>query len=514
MSLLKTPSTMLPRTHTSKWLTVALFLLLILYFLATGSYSEYSILPDTTTTTAHPESHDTEVDDLTYVKEVLKKNGVGPEISYASRTIRYIPDAKERKSLTEVDHDLLAEPFQDINIKRLSTLPSAKALELHVKQSPRPDQVDASSLIFGCSTTFERFTNNDTSPMDEWVRWLTDGRGRSNGAGLVLALFNTTQDEIDRTADTLSAVGINATVVASDMTLDMAGRYVALVDMLYNHPSRDSRKFFNLIDDDTFFPAMTQFLKVLRKYNPAKPYYIGTLTERSRWLLEHQAPFAFGGGGILLTAPMAKQITELPCLEKQEDGRYVLDNDQGDRLLYNCLHEYTDTRLTYLPLLHQEDQYGDPSGFYEAGNQPLSLHHYKSWHHYIPGKGHLVVDACGEDCYFQRFQFNDNFILSNGYSVAQYPDGIDFDTGMMECTFELGDEDETMVNLMYSFGSLRPSLNKTGKKKQWVLLDSRREDGYGRVKQVYIKRRGDGRWVGPDEEKPENDSILVLSWIP
>jgi len=503
-----TSSPMLPRTPLFRWLAVVFFVALVFYF--HPSFTGTSILLDST---SPPQISKSGSDDLTYVREVLSKHNIGPTVSYASRTIRYIFDAPDRPSITELDQNLFNKPFEDIKITKVSTLEADVPLEVHVKQSQRPDQIDASALIFGCSTTFQRFTDPKTSPISEWARWLTDGNGHSNGAGLVLALFDTTQEEIDHAAERLNSVGINATVVASDPTLDMPGRYVALVNMLYNHNSRDNRKFFILMDDDTFFPAMSELLNTLTHYDPAKPYYIGTFTERAQWLLEHQAPFAFGGGGIILTAPLAKQIAGLPCLEKTEDGRYVLDSDQGDRLLYNCIHQHTETRLTYLPLLHQEDQFGDPSGFYESGTMPLSLHHYKSWHAFIPGKAHIVVDACGEDCLLQRWQFKDNFILSNGYSVAQYPKGIDFDTGLMEGTFDMGGEEEMATNVAYTFGSLRKSLSGTGRKRSWELLDSTRE-GYGRVKQIYVKRKDDARWLGEGEEHPKYDSVIVLLWIP
>jgi hypothetical protein len=498
---------MLPRIPLHRWLAVAFFVL-VLYF-----YPNLTQISTISGPTSHQQISSEGVEDLTYVKGVLKKHKIGPEVSYASRRIRYIPDNEDRPPMTKVDQILFPEPFLDIKITKLSSLPAGRPLELHVKQSARPNQVDASSLMFGCSTTFGRFTSENTGPIDQWARWLTDGQGHSNGAGLILALFNATEPQVDQAAAMLAEVGINATVVLSDVTLDMAGRYVALVNMLYNHPTRESRKFFTLVDDDTFFPAMSELLHTLSKYDPEYPYYIGTFTERANWLVEHQAPYAYGGGGIFLTAPVARQIVQMPCLEKNEAGRYLLDADQGDRLLYNCLRQNTEIRVTYLPLLYQEDQFGDPSGFYESGRQPLSLHHYKSWHSFLPGKAHFVVDACGEDCLFQRWQFNDNFILSNGYSVAEYPKGIDFDTGLMEGTFDMGGEEEMATNLAYVFGSLRKSLSRTGRKRAWELLDSTRE-GAGWVKQVYVKRRGDRRWAVDGEEGPENDSIIVLEWIP
>ena len=70
------------------------------------------------------------------------------------------------------------------------------------------------------------------------------------------------------------------------------------------------------------------------------------------------------------------------------------------------------------------------------------------------------------------------------------------------------------VVFSYSFGMLRKNLNFTGRKKSWEMLDSRVE-GHGRVKQIYLKRRSDGRWLAKDEEEPpERDSVVVLTWIP
>jgi len=502
---------MLPRTPVYRWVAVACFLTLVFYF--HPDLSGTSIISESF---ASPKHSDREPDDLAWVKEVLSNNSIGPEVSYASRIIRYIPDQPERKEITEVDHELVPQKFQDVNMKRLSDLPAAAGpVEVHIKKSMRPDDVDASDLIFAASTTYQRFTDPETNPVEEWKRWLTDGQGHSNGAGLVLQLFDATDEEIGNTTELLVKSGINASVVHANNKLDMAGRYVALVDRLYNHPSRDQRKFFVLVDDDTFFPALAELQRVLKKYNPSKSYYIGTFTERAEWFMRDHAAFGFGGGGIFLTAPMAKAIVEAPCLEGSKDGdvwKYNLEADQGDRLLFNCITNYTDIRLTYLPRLHQVDQFGDLSGFYENGDQPLSLHHFKSWHHFKVAKMHIVADACGEDCVLQRFQFKDNFIISNGYSVAEYPKGIDFDPLQSEDTFEnLAPIHD--VDLAYSMGAQRPNLAFTGKKRSWELLDARRE-GAGVVRQVYVKHRSDLRWYAKDETPSGDDSILVLLWSP
>lgn len=456
-----------------------------------------------------------DLDRSNWIKGVLANNSIETEISFASRTLKYIPDATERLSMTEINQDLLPDGFADIHVGSGSPiLPSGSTLKVHVNKVRRPDAVNALSLIFGVSTTFARFDGAKTTPIKEWARWLTDGKGNSNGAGLVLALFNSSDTEIDQAQERLTAAGISATVLASNKTLDMPGRYVDLVQLLWNDPSRAERKYFVLVDDDTFFPNMPNLLDTLHTHDPSKPYYIGTITERTDWIIRDHTPMAYGGGGIFLTAPVASTISSLPCLEKDSEGEYVLGGDQGDKLLYNCLHNYTEITLTYEPRLNQEDEFGDPSGLYESGRSLLSMHHYKSWHHIKPAKMHAVASACGGDCVLQRFQFNDNFIISNGWSVAQYPHGIDFDTALVEGTFELpNDNGLADVLHLYAYGALRKNLSKTGRKKGWHLLDAR-EEGSGRVTQVYTKNREDERWLREDEATYERDSVIVLTWIP
>ncbi|CCU74440.1 glycosyltransferase Family 31 [Blumeria hordei DH14] len=454
--------------------------------------------------------------ELEYVKLLLKKHNVGPMIEYASRSIHYTSDVEDRKSITKVSEALFPQSFSRISIADQKILPTSKPLNVQVKRSPRPDETNASGLLFGVSTTFDRFHDSRTSPVSEWSRWLTNGQGVSNGAGLILALLNSSASDIDFAAKQLADAGINATVLPSDPTLDMPGRYVNLVNMLYNHPTRDKRSWFALIDDDTFFPYIHQLQNTLSNYDEKIPYYIGTFTERIDWMLYNHAPFAYGGGGVFLSLPTVKKLVQSDCLAKNSDGTYLLHADQGDRLLYNCIHQNSEITLTHLPLLHQLDQFGDPSGFYESGQQPLSLHHYKSWHQFSPHPTHTIADACGEDCVFQRFQFADEYILSNGYSLAHYPNGIDFDVDHIEHTFDAGEKnnpdlEETVFS--YAFGQMRPGLSRTGRKKAWHLLDARRE-GPGIVKQVYLKRRSDDRWYKEGEAAPDLDSIVVLNWIP
>ncbi|RFU35003.1 hypothetical protein B7463_g1312, partial [Scytalidium lignicola] len=472
-----------------------------------ASFVSLPSLPSFPTLVVHQE--------LDYLPNLLKEHNLGPNITFASRRISHHPRANHRLPITEVDQELIPF-FTKFNLDHDTSLPlsTSSSIELEVTRSPRPGQIDATALLFGVSTTFKRFNDSLTSPVKEWKRWLTDENGRSNGAGLVLCLFEPTNDELRYAARVLLDAGIDATVQPSDPELDMAGRYVDLVGILHKHPTAPYRKYLALIDDDTFFPSMSGLLSLLSLYDPSKPYYIGSMTERADWMLSHRTPMAYGGAGIFFTQSAARRIIELHCLDVNSSGEYLVPGDQGDLLLYNCLHNRSDLVLTHVPQLHQLDHWGDPSGFYESGQQPLSLHHFKSWHLVAPDQMHVVAESCGEDCFMQRFQFRDNWIISNGYSVVHYPQGIDFDPLQMEGTFSTGFDRESVedLSLSYSFGPLRRSLSETGKKKSWELLDARNL-GNGVVYQTYVKHRDDKRWLKKDEQPAEADSVIVLAWV-
>jgi hypothetical protein len=172
-------------------------------------------------------------------------------------------------------------------------------------------------------------------------------------------------------------------------------------------------------------------------------------------------------------------------------------------------------RLSLLRGLYQLDLYGDPSGFYESGIKPISLHHYKGggWHSALPWHYTKIAHICGEDCPLQRFQTADNFIISTSFSVAQYPKGVNFNLAQMEKTFGAAPQDKGW-NLDYVFDPQRPSLLKTGRKISWDLQEALvHEDNT--VSQVYVRKASDWRWVDQDgEPMAKNDGIIELVWVP
>ncbi len=94
----------------------------------------------------------------------------------------------------------------------------------------------------------------------------------------------------------------------------------------------------------------------------------------------------------------------------------------GDGMMRDCVYAHSRAHLTVLEGLYQHDYKHDASGFYESGVRPVSLHHWKSWYHEPIPKMATAANLCG-DCFLQRYRFDNNFLVANGYSITQYPEG-------------------------------------------------------------------------------------------
>lgn len=457
----------------------------------------------------------------TRLQVLQKQYNLGNQIDYAKRFIRFHREDIPRLSITKVDQKLFPKGLEVIDIQN----PPAKAqcispLDVPVSNSGMPESVNASSFLFGISTTYARLTDPNIGPMKEWAHWLTDGKGHSNGAGLILRLVDASDEEISDTQSLLISLGIDAKVQASDSQIPMAKRYLSLLPALYGDDSCPNRKWLVMCDDDTFFPSMHRLVKRFATFDTSEPLYIGTLSEDVNNIQRHGSQ-AFGGAGVFFTIPLASQIAELfpQCSTPQKiEESNTGWGPQGDILLRKCIYENTEIRLTMLRDLHQLDIMGDPSGFYESGLAPLSLHHFKGgmWHQARPYAGVQIIHSCGEDCFLQRYQTKDNFIISNGYSIAHYPNGIDFNVNQMERTFKSAPDDFGW-NLDFMLEPGRGSLNASGRKIAWELMEAFR-DSDGVVTQIYIRKGEDSRWtrMSGEDRYPMmyRDGILELVWIP
>ncbi|KAG5916252.1 hypothetical protein E4U61_003841 [Claviceps capensis] len=456
--------------------------------------------------------------DIPHLQKIRQKYNLDERFQYMKRYVRFTrTEGLERKRMTKVSQNLLNGVFKTVDVNKLYGEESCdKPLEVEVSASGLPSTVNATDFLFGVSTTFKRFMDPETTPINEWIFWLTDSRGNSNGGKLLLMLLDANDDELQEVANLLGDVGIDVVVYHSDSSLEMAVRYLSLVPTLYSHPDAHSKKWLVTCDDDTFFPSMHALIEKMEKFDHTREMYIGTLSE-DVGAIERHGSQAFGGGGVFLSLPMAAKISELydSCTTSEKIAESNSGwGPQGDILLRKCIYENTETRLTTFWDLWQLDIFGHPAGFYEWGIKPLSLHHYRGggWHKAKPSQYTKIAHSCGEDCTLQRFQTADDFIIS-GYSIAHYPEGITFDTNQVEGTLHAAPEDKGW-NLDFVMGPRRPNLEKTGRKIAWEMEESEVQSD-GSILQTYTRKQNDERWVHPDSQPMSNiDGIIELVWIP
>lgn len=484
--------------------SVSALLLLVIY----GTMTQSWITPGLQTT---PGTKYKAVFDASHLADIKQRYAIGDEVDYYIRTVRFRrSEGLGRKRMTVVPQALLGPDMTPVDVAKQIDGGAVDAGTVHVEvpASGLPSTVKASQFVFGISTTFERL-HESSEIIDDWKYWLTNGHGLSNGGKLILQLSEASDDQLREARTLLRDAGIDA-IVDHSGDEHMAIRYLNLVPILYQQANPRNTKWLVLCDDDTFFPSMHGLIESLDSFDPSRELYIGTLSE-DVGAVERHGSQAFGGGGVFLSLPLAKRIMESVsgCAAKVEEAGW-----QGDKLLRNCVYEGSDTRLVVLPGLWQLDIRGDASGFYEWGHKPLSLHHYRGgtyWHEARPGQFSKIAYTCGEDCIMQRFQTADNFVIS-GHSVVYYPAGITFETTQVERTFEALWEKEW--NFDYVFGPQRPVM-QANKKISWQIQESEvRPDGS--VRQTYLRRKDDVRWMaaGSQQQRGDRDSVIELIWVP
>ncbi|KAL8824832.1 MAG: hypothetical protein Q9170_008025 [Blastenia crenularia] len=418
-------------------------------------------------------------------------------IKYAEREIVVRPTSNlKRESLTRIDETLFPK------VKELAQgqdsyleLRDCKApLVLGVPAYPLTP-VDASNMVFGMATTLDRLEDS----RHHIARWLAH-----TGAKLYVVVMAPDEEHVPASKqlkakqEVLRSDGMDITLLPPLRKDDSyTESYFSLVKVMYTHRT-DNSTWFALMDDDTFFPSVPSLKAMLKKYDTAEQYWVGAISE-SWWSVGRYGMMAFGGAGIFLSHELAA------VLDKQYETctKEMHPAAGGDERVMRCINGHTETKLTNEPALHQMDIYGDLSGVYESGRLPLSLHHWKGTE-YPVHLMHLVSDICG-DCFLQRWQFGKDIVLSNGFSIAQYPEGehakgVDFLKA--ETTWESRTVDESVnPGTSHSMSPSRPSLELDTQKIQHRLVESATVDGI--VRQTYVHKAKDGN---------ETDTVLVLYW--
>ncbi|KAI4170419.1 MAG: hypothetical protein LQ348_007109 [Seirophora lacunosa] len=433
-------------------------------------------------------------------KDLAWLDGLGIQypLKYTERQIIVRPKpGLERKSLTKINETLFPQS-QELIASKDSHLELQKCeppLLLDVPVFPMT-AVNASSMMFGMATTLERLDDS----RHHIARWLAHTKARM----FVVIIkpekgTEATDEQIAVKQGVMRDQGMDITLVRPLNRGELyTETYFSLVRVMYTHRTEVS-SWFVLMDDDTFFPSMQALLAMLGKYDAKEQYWIGGVSEMW-WSVGRYGWMAFGGAGIFLSRGLAAVLDEVydTCTTEMHKAA------GGDERVMRCVYGHTETKLTYEPALHQMDIYGDLSGVYESGRFPLSLHHWKKNGDYPVDLMSLVSDICG-DCLFQRWQFGIDTVLSNGYSVVQYPEGeyangLDF--GKAEETWDSVTVEESVnPGTWHSMSPSRPRLELDKQKIQYRFLESATvESG---VRQTYVHK-------GKKDGDPA--TVLVLYW--
>ena len=426
-------------------------------------------------------------------------------IAYARREIIVNPRVElERAPLTRISERLFP------NVQRIDFADNAtidrkrckKPLVLDVPALPKESE-DASHIMFGISTTLERLE----ASIPQLIRWLPNTNAQlfvivveseAQGNTTVIAADPLKKQELQGHMRNLH---MNVTLIEPFKLGDsLSEKYLSLLKIMHDNQDKNTQ-WISTIDDDTFFPSMPALLSTLKQYNPQEKYYIGGVSEG--WgAVAHYGMKGYGGAGIFISIALASVIAG-----GYQHCQETIESSAGDFKIMRCIYELTDVKLTNQRDFHQIDIHGDLSGLFESGRMPLSLHNWK------PGAAthdgfdlpmmHQVSDIC-QDCFLQRWRFNNDVILSNGYSIARYPDKALKEAKMhrMEQTWSdvrsVGESNNHGVD--HSLGPTRPKLILDEQKIQYRLIYSANVDGG--VRQAYYHRGLDG----------DADSVFELFW--
>ncbi|KAJ4388638.1 hypothetical protein N0V93_006097 [Gnomoniopsis smithogilvyi] len=281
--------------------------------------------------------------------------------------------------------------------------------------SPAP-QPDASSLIFGVATTLDRMPDS----LRNFRHWAAH-----TGARFVVLHEprNTTLRPGEPTPEEVLAMYAEAGMAELEMVERDAGwgeRFVGLLGALHVR-MENATQWAVLIDDDTFFLDLDVVLARLKKYDYEQDWYVGALSE-NKWNINNGGLYAVGGAGVFLSRGLMKTMAPHvgDCFPRK-DKVNQMELPGGDVLVGACIHRHTTTKLTREHGLFQLDLHGDVTGFYEAVRaQPVSVHHWKSWHHHDLPTIAAVSQKCGRSCVLQNFRFQDGWQMSNGFSIVRY----------------------------------------------------------------------------------------------
>ena len=396
--------------------------------------------------------------------------------TYARRTIKPKLFVGERPILTTLN-DSLFPSHQVLNGTDLSAQTIAEPPPLILKVPYSPD-VDTSIMSFGIATHIPRL-NQSIPQLSHWL----------SNTGCPLHVVAPHHDSTNYTTSLIQSHPININLNVTTSELPFAKAYFSLVKRLYESRTPDTQ-WLVLIDDDTFIPSLPYLVSHLTAtYDATKPQIIAAMSDD----LDQIKSFGlipFGGGGIFISVPLAAILTSPEVYDKC----IANPNYQGDQVLNECLNKHTDVRPIFDHGLNQMDLFGEPDGYFESGRRMLTVHHWKSWFYVDVPMGGKVAQATGDEGVFMRWKFQD-VVLSNGFSIAEYPGGLaEIDFEKVEKTWPGQDS-----RFLHHIGPLRAKLPGEMKKSFRLVEAVVMAEG---VRQVYLHEAQDGV-----------NGVLELLWL-
>lgn len=477
------PVTLFDMSRSRRSLSLALLVFCIFAWLTYNKDSSVLLRP--TKWSASKAHGGNQVLDLSH----LEKHHLSDTFSYSRRTIRTKAFEGKRETLTTINATLFPtlEPLHAANLTRVSVAALAD-LTLQVPVSP---EADTSFTSFGIATTAQRLP--DAFP--NLQHWLSNTK-----SSLHVVLSDYSDEELSSLQSQLSnEYFINATLTPTALPFPKA--YFSLIKELYDSRTPKTR-WIVLIDDDTFIPSLPTLISHLnRNYDHTQELLVSASSDN----IEQIRTFGiqpFGGGGIFMSVPLAASLVKPRVWE----ACMSIDGSQGDQMVNHCLQAHSPARPIFDQGLNQMDFQGDfwtPAGYFESGRKMLTIHHWRSWFHVDMPAVAAVSKACGYEGTLMRWRFSDDVVLSNGYSIAEYPKGIsDEDLEAVEQTW--GDPGER-DRYIFRIGPLRAKLGTSRKKGFGMVETAILEEG---VRQTYMD-------VSPEKDgkKTGQDRIVELVWL-
>lgn len=503
-----------PPALPSKVIRLFVFVLVVVFFLYTQRLSRSQtrniVIDYADLAAADPPAEEQ------YLNRLKSKYRLTNSTAWSAWKIRALEQDSEWTSVTNLDADFHSNEFNYIDVENPSRiqLVAQKQLDVPVPGSPLPAQVDASDFLFAISTTYDKVMEDEFTMVKNWARWMTGGSHEGNGATFVLVLTQSPDHQVKELSEILKFQGIDAYVTTSTEPMSVAQRYVGMMQIIKDFSGTlaqkgQRKKWYGIFDDKVFLPNLSYLQHRLFNYNSDKELYVGLPSERADWAIGDGFVTTYGGGAVFLTRSALSRATGLSCLDSAGADS---ENKGWDTLLQDCLTHHTDMEMRVLPSFYSpndNDEYAARTDSYETGVPPLALHHFEDRHQLNPSMAHLVTDVCGEACFLQRYRFRDNWILVNGYTITEYPDGMN-----------MADMPNTGVGRKAVIGPLhldeddikRKMLFWTGRRNVWRLMDSVRGTD-GAVWQAYVKRAAIGDTATFKRSENEfMDSVIVLIW--